>query len=181
MTRFQSFLWLTNSPLYIYIYVCKLIQVIVHQNLIQHCEAIILQLNKKDKGKRALGRKVNSFVKDWPWVSEEKESRLWKRVMISKILRSAWRDWNQDKKALKKKQQGFWEFKEEIILRCKILEKVLNDYIKMMVLFSENHHRIKVRVAKMKEMKEKWGTGAGNIIYVCIENDVEERGVKKRL
>ena len=61
-----SVLFMANSPLYIYIYVCKLIQVIVHQNLIQHCEAIILQLNKKDKGKRALGRKVNSFVKDWP-------------------------------------------------------------------------------------------------------------------
>ena len=86
------------------------------------------------------------------------------------------------KKHLKKKQQqGFWEFKEEIILRYKILEKVLNDYVKTMVLLSENHHRIKVRVAKMKEMKEKWGTGAGNIIYVCIENDVGERGVKKRL
>ena len=82
------------------------------------------------------------------------------------------------KKHLKKQQQGFWEFKKEIILWCKILEKVLNDYVKTMVLPSENHHRIKVRVAKIKEMKEQWGTGAGNI-YVCIENDVGERGVDK--
>lgn len=49
----------------------------------------------------------------------------------------------------------------------------------MMVLPSENHNRIEVRVAKIKEMKEKWGIGAGNIIYVCIEDDVEERGVEK--
>ena len=60
------------------------------------------------------------------------------------------------KSPLKKKQKNerFGEFKGETILRCKILEKVLND-VKKMALLSENHHRIEVRVAKIKEMKEK--------------------------
>ena len=41
-------------------------------------------------------------------------------------------------------------------MRSEILEKVLNDdNVKMMVLPSENHHRIEVRVAKIKKTKEK--------------------------
>ena len=100
--------------------------------------------------------------------------------MIFKTLGSAWRDWNQDKKALKETNNRDFENSRKRFLRSKILEKVLNDdNVKMMVLPSENHHRIEVRVAKIEKMKEKWGTGAGNIIYVCIEDDVGERGVEK--
>lgn len=48
-----------------------------------------------------------------------------------------------------------------------------------MALLSENHHRIEVRVAKIKEMKEKWGPSVGNIVYMYIKDGVGGRGIEK--